>query len=172
MKSKLTSKQQNAVRLLYTYTDTTVLALVERFEVGRSTIGRALVGVQKVRRPHKLISHDLSTHNGVCKTCGPVQLHCVNKITQGHQYWVCPNKAAQLQRARTGFTPELYDKLLEKQQGLCAICGEHMGRTHSDHDHVTGKPRGLLCHKCNMGLGLFRDSSMILRAAAEYLMLH
>lgn len=49
----------------------------------------------------------------------------------------------------------VYDRLLEEQQGLCAICNEPPKRRKLalDHDHDTGKIRGLLCYGCNVGLG-------------------
>lgn len=61
-----------------------------------------------------------------------------------------------------------------QQQGNCAICGVHGSKTGRktlllDHDHVTGRPRALLCHHCNVGIGLFRDNPATLRAAAFYL---
>lgn len=74
-------------------------------------------------------------------------------------------------------TPEVYRGLLEKQAGCCAICrrppevaqGEKVGRLAVDHDHKTGKVRGLLCGPCNRGLGLFGDTTDRLYAAAAYL---
>ena len=67
-----------------------------------------------------------------------------------------------------------YEELLSKQQGLCAICGTDSpggrGKFFAvDHDHGTGRVRGLLCLKCNRGLGLFQDQSSILERAATYL---
>lgn len=66
---------------------------------------------------------------------------------------------------------------LEEQGGTCAICKtfgfkmreDHVTGMNLDHDHKTGKPRGLLCHNCNRGLGLFRDSEELLESARKYL---
>lgn len=75
---------------------------------------------------------------------------------------------------RSNITLKEYDKLLEKQNGKCAICGTETpggpGRFHIDHDHPTGEIRGLLCNNCNRALGLFKDNPEILMVAAQYLM--
>src|SRR6267142_1795993 len=56
------------------------------------------------------------------------------------------------------------------QENSCAICGVSFSRTpHVDHCHVTGKIRGLLCSKCNRGLGFFQDSVQTLESAVRYL---
>lgn len=72
-----------------------------------------------------------------------------------------------------------YDAMLERQNGLCAICYEaesfinkKTGRLQEfsvDHDHETGAVRGLLCVRCNRGLGYFTDSIEKLRNAIDYL---
>lgn len=60
---------------------------------------------------------------------------------------------------RYGLAPSDYYALLVKQNYLCAICGGKCSKTgrfkhfHVDHDHVTGKVRGLLCFNCNLRLG-------------------
>ena len=73
-----------------------------------------------------------------------------------------------------GITLEDYDRMLEDQGGSCAVCGtEHpggKGRFHVDHNHSTGKVRGLLCHSCNVGLGALKDSPEVLLKAATYLL--
>lgn len=54
-----------------------------------------------------------------------------------------------------GLTLKQYDKMVEDQDGVCAICGsvnENGHRLAVDHNHKTGKVRGLLCRKCNLGL--------------------
>lgn len=50
----------------------------------------------------------------------------------------------------------------------CVICGAE-GSLVVDHDHVTGKVRGMLCNHCNRGLGHFRDDPTLLEFAAQYL---
>lgn len=76
-------------------------------------------------------------------------------------------------QSRYGLTIEQFDEMVEKQGGLCAICSSppkgRWKRLHVDHDHVTGKVRGLLCHACNILLGHARDSGDILQKAAAYL---
>jgi len=75
-----------------------------------------------------------------------------------------------------GLTLDAYEAMLETQNGLCKICRcvpvlkKWQGRyLHVDHDHTTGRIRGLLCATCNLGVGYFRDRSELLRAAAAYL---
>lgn len=58
------------------------------------------------------------------------------------------------------------------QNGKCAICGElfdNFSDACIDHEHETGKIRGLLCKKCNLGLGLFRDNLDIVKNVIDYL---
>lgn len=75
-----------------------------------------------------------------------------------------------------GITPENYQELFKRQNGCCAICkSSEVSTTRRaynlfvDHDHETGKVRGLLCHHCNAGLGQFKDKTESLQKAIEYL---
>lgn len=81
-------------------------------------------------------------------------------------------KEAQL-RTRYGIGLEEYNKLLQEQGGVCAICGgTEMKRGKYlcvDHDHVTGKIRGLLCDQCNHAIGKFKDDPTLLLKAIDYL---
>lgn len=67
-----------------------------------------------------------------------------------------------------GLTEQQYEAIGEKQEWVCAICGDDEP-TAVDHCHDSGVVRGLLCHLCNIGLGHFRDSPERLRSAATYL---
>lgn len=72
-----------------------------------------------------------------------------------------------------GLTLESYNQMFNEQHGCCKICGIHQRfferRFDVDHCHTTKKIRGLLCIKCNRGLGLFQDSKEILKKALDYL---
>ena len=65
-------------------------------------------------------------------------------------------------------TPAQKRAAVEGSDGACALCGLP-GRLCVDHDHATGCYRGILCDKCNTGLGMFRDRPDLLRKAADYL---
>lgn len=71
-----------------------------------------------------------------------------------------------------GISLEDYDRILAEQGGVCALCKtDDPGRAYFsvDHDHITLVVRGLLCHNCNVGLGMFKDNVDALRAAVAYL---
>ena len=71
---------------------------------------------------------------------------------------------------RYGITVDDYAEMLVSHENKCGICGREFSRSpHIDHDHNTGKVRGLLCYPCNSGLGQFQDSPEILKKAVEYL---
>ncbi len=79
---------------------------------------------------------------------------------------------ARIER-RYGLSASDYDALLAAQEGCCAICHRHaelLGRPLAvDHDHETGRVRGLLCDDCNLGLGKFADRIALLEDAVAYL---
>lgn len=65
-------------------------------------------------------------------------------------------------------TTEELEHRIAAQRGLCAICRSEKP-VHVDHDHKTGGVRGILCARCNLGLGLFGDRMEVLLAALDYL---
>lgn len=68
-----------------------------------------------------------------------------------------------------GITVEEYDALMAKQGSCCALCGKASKKLDVDHDHDTGKVRGLLCRACNVALGNLGDSVAGLTRALDYL---
>lgn len=92
---------------------------------------------------------------------GRAQMHCSPQC----------NQLANNMRRNYGIEPEVYWEHLRKG---CAICGSHVSmdgkRKHAaDHDHKTGKFRGVLCNSCNSGLGYFQDNPELLQKAIQYL---
>lgn len=75
-------------------------------------------------------------------------------------------------------TLEKYNELLNQQNGVCAICKKsestldkqgNLANLCVDHDHISGKIRGLLCRMCNSALGKFKDDINLLNSAIQYL---
>jgi hypothetical protein len=71
-----------------------------------------------------------------------------------------------------GITIEDYNRLLEQQGGVCAICGRppvSKRRFHVDHNHKTGVVRGLLCSGCNTAVGGVHEDTNVLQKMIAYL---
>lgn len=72
-----------------------------------------------------------------------------------------------------GITEGEYNEILKKQNGCCAVCKKpqkDFSKSFAiDHDHKTGKIRGLLCHGCNVILGFSKEDTKILKNAIKYL---
>jgi len=110
---------------------------------------------------------------GVCKDC---QSTYTKKYRERNKDKV---KDSQLMSVY-GITLAERDSMFEEQDGECAICKREMVRDRGpaenhcciDHDHDSGKVRGLLCLKCNTGIGMLKDNPKVLRAAADYLEEH
>lgn len=78
--------------------------------------------------------------------------------------------AERFKLKRYGMSQEQYQSMHDAQGGLCAICGGPDTRRLSiDHDHESGDLRGLLCRKCNLGIGCFEDNPEKLQRAIGYL---
>lgn len=120
-------------------------------------------------------------HSNSCKACYQLQrrpyqikyMATIGREKQRSRY--CSKKRSETTVKMYGITIHEYEKILEKQGGVCGICGSSdsktkgVGRFCIDHDHQTGKIRGLLCSSCNRGIGLLGDSIDNLKNAIEYL---
>lgn len=104
---------------------------------------------------------------------------CVGNSSKQVREWrnANPEKNAALRKRERvtlySIQPEEYDAMLKNQHGRCAICLTETpggrGSWHIDHSHETGKVRGLLCSRCNTGLGYFKDNRASLERANAYL---
>ena len=110
-------------------------------------------------------------------------------MTKNGKYWRCSVRKRSQERdghylRRYGISLAEYNEMLISQDSQCAICGNSssvMGRggllgqgqrvrhLDIDHDHKTGAIRGLLCLRCNAGMGNMNDDPVLLRRAALYL---
>lgn len=119
----------------------------------------------------------------VAPICGAVG--CGRILYRDNQTGRCQKHRSDYNRDKNlqikyGITAEQYDTLLAGQGGVCAVCGHPpnpegvraASRLHVDHDHATGRVRGLLCLNCNRGLGSFLDDPALLRRAADYIERH
>lgn len=109
-------------------------------------------------------------YQSICRSC--------ERLKEKKNYYIDHNKSKEKLRQKMRYhlykiTETQYQTLVERQDNLCAICNTNTpggrGNWHVDHDHQTGKVRGLLCHCCNTGLGLFKDNPDLLLKAKEYL---
>lgn len=103
-----------------------------------------------------------------------------DRALSSNKEWRDKNKEYYLSRRRTdhlrykyNITDEEYESIWEEQEGKCAVCGtpekDLDRKLFIDHCHNTGAIRGLLCGKCNSGLGFFNDSVSLITKAAKYL---
>lgn len=119
--------------------------------------------VTRYRTPYKLSQG--------CTQCGekdPTQFYATSVWCKR-----CHKEATHQSRLRKlGMTPEDEARLLDAQAGCCAVCkrdGKLFGRAfHMDHDHATGRARGLLCGRCNQVLGRCEDDAGLLLVLASY----
>ena len=90
-----------------------------------------------------------------------------------NRYYNCHTQRDSYLRFNFGITERQYNAMFKKQKGRCCLCGMHQSKIKTrlavDHSHKTGKVRGLLCSRCNMGLGFFKENIIVLKAAIKYL---
>lgn len=126
------------------------------------------------------------------KTCSKCKLNkledkfCKNRCTKfGYSLWCkfCQKKWRLKNKLKVqnmalkyyyGIDLNKFNELLLLQDNCCAICSKNQSKLkyslNVDHDHTTGKVRGLLCYHCNAALGNFMDSVTNLNKAIKYLL--
>ncbi len=105
----------------------------------------------------------------ICKDCrkNHTRQYKANNPDRVKEYW---RKANWRKYGIVGFSEADYVALLDRQSGLCALCGES-GQLYADHDHENGTIRGLLCNRCNLNLGIYEKLAKDPKVAA-YLSFH
>ena len=94
--------------------------------------------------------------NSVCINCNKIRSKKYHKLYYRYEKY--------------GITKEQFDAMVLNQDSNCIICKKELSsEIHIDHDHATGKVRGILCGKCNKGLGQFDDNVEFLTNAINYL---
>ena len=91
--------------------------------------------------------------------------HCDVAVREGS---LCRHHVKRRAKFKLSVEGESY--LVNRAGGKCELCGKEPEQTlHTDHNHATGKVRGLLCHHCNVGLGMFKEDIEVLRKAVVWL---
>lgn len=137
-----------------------------------------------VPRPSVVCSSCGETREGQAKgMCKPCYLNAwENDPVNRPAVLVRKRATARRTRLRSyGLTVAQEDALLLASQGKCETCGDTFAEKRRtpdkqghaiDHCHVTGKVRGLLCHNCNVAIGLVQERPTVLEALASYLRKH
>lgn len=106
---------------------------------------------------------EIYVSSGSCRTCSRISSResgrrNIKKVIDRHNLRVY------------GKEPHEIEAMIKAQDYKCMLCEEVFIKTpHLDHNHKTGKVRAMLCHHCNTGLGLFKDSISKLKQAISYL---
>jgi len=139
---------------------------------------------------HRLSKTDLATRLADSSVCGPnvpivikssskgPRARCKVRFTEfkrreTHSVPTPDQRRKDKLRQKYGITQSEYLEMFNGQNGLCAICLKPSSKKLLvDHNHMTGKVRGLLCRPCNFSLGFLRDNYLSALRAAMYLMDH
>lgn len=127
----------------------------------KTTLQKAIKAFPKIGKANKSIAQLMDNTKRIEK---PIEAMTFKELRRRQKYL----------RERHHITNEVYNQMIQDQNGCCAICGiyelQAIGKKLVvDHNHRTGMVRALLCNNCNLALGLFRDDHNILKIAAFYL---
>jgi len=126
------------------------------------------------------------TKTGTCAECNRDQVRCWRKANPKktrtstavwrakNPNYRAPNRRTSLLKFKFGITAEQWDAMYALQKGCCAICGKHQSefikRLSVDHNHQTGKVRGLLCAMCNRYVMVVAETyPHLFQSATEYI---
>lgn len=139
---------------------------------------------QTVKQLHEFHKYMFNIRSPYCRSCRnkiTKEHHDKTESKEKHKKWY-NEKYLNVARnndykRRYGITIDQYNQLLKKQNSVCAICkcNEPIKRKDGtcflaiDHCHKTKQIRGLLCRKCNLGLGMFRENPDLISIVLKYL---
>ena len=135
---------------------------------------RACNKIKSLEEFHK--NQNIDGRFNTCKQCQYNRLQEFRKDPQHKERFKRYSKDNCMYR-RYGITLDQYEAMVIKQKNRCLICNNQPindgarqnSSLHIDHCHITKKVRGLLCHLCNRGIGLFREKIELLEKAIKYL---
>ena len=127
-------------------------------------------GSHNLKKERSEYHKDSSRNDGITSYCKQCKLKINNRWRDSNPEELKQSQRRTRRKKMYGVSREDYDYMLIDQNNECAICRSPIGYESAvDHDHETGKVRGLLCGSCNKGLGFFKDNIDSLKAAAKYL---
>jgi len=131
----------------------------------------------KVTQPVENFHKSKSNKSGYSSYCAPCKVEAnrqsgLRMVSADREKHLRARKNNHL-KVTYGITIDEYDRKLEGQNGVCAICGKPESQSYRklsvDHNHATNAVRGLLCYGCNRGIGSFRENPTSLHNAVVYL---
>ncbi|MCK4412293.1 MAG: LacI family DNA-binding transcriptional regulator [Candidatus Eisenbacteria sp.] len=185
MPKKLTHQRIRAMALEYE-AGSTLRDIAKRHGVSPMTVSRAFQENGIARRSSgRRVLHVTERRCTLCREVKPIgEFAKDSRRAIGYDYVckACTRRKARQRNIETkfGMTMKEFGRLEAEQGGGCAICGRKEARRRHgqpirlavDHDHKTGRVRGLFCTACNVAVGLLDDNPRRLRNAAEYLEKH
>jgi protein-arginine kinase activator protein McsA len=115
---------------------------------------------------------DSQSKDGYAYSCKPCRKEYEIQYSKTDKY---KEKIRRIRWKEAGIdiTFEQYQEMLKEQNSCCAVCGTNVNQFNKgmcvDHNHTTGKVRGLLCTDCNRGIGSLKDNKELLQKALDYL---
>jgi hypothetical protein len=131
----------------------------------------------KERAKQKSYNKDLTVKSKTCRVCDKEKdisnFSAHRRRKDGYTSECTECSRIRQYKQNYGITIKEYERMLVEQDHSCYTCGSHESnlekRLHVDHEHSTGRVRGLLCDRCNRALGMFQDDEVLLYRAIEYL---
>lgn len=149
--------------------------LLEFYKNKECSLGRENI-CKQCRNEHTVATRDKTKHSMHQRKYYSKNADVIRSKERGRYYTEVDKRKNSFYLARYNISLSEAIEMLEQQSYICKICSTGISLEvnapntgHVDHCHTTGKVRGILCSSCNTGLGLFRDNTVNLQKAIEYL---